>query len=334
MGKRFTDTEKWKDPWFRKLSPKLKSFWQFITDNCDVAGVWKVDMDLAGFLIGNSYTEEEVLTAINNEKERIRVIAKGRWFVCEFVKYQYGKLSDKCQPHIPVLNLLKSYGLNPSNVDQNENFNARTYLSIDTKEKLILRDGAECCYCALVLKKKDLVIEHVIPLSKSGTSDLSNMVLACAHCNSLKADFTLDVFCERQGLSIDFIKNRVSERVSKRVLDTLVEQDKEKDKEQEKGIVKGKPNLEEVRSLFQEKGCPAEAERFFDYYESNGWRVGKNPMKNWQSAVANWLRHAQVYGTQSGVQKPVKKQPKTNPDCTGCGGTGKLPDGKRCWCWS
>ena len=66
-----------------------------------------------------------------------------------------------------------------------------------------------------------------------------------------------------------------------------------------------KPKLEEVRSLFQEKGCPAEAEKFFDYYEANGWRVGKNPMKNWRAAVANWLRHAQVYGTQNGVQKPA-----------------------------
>lgn len=32
------------------------------------------------------------------------------------------------------------------------------------------------------------------------------------------------------------------------------------------------------------------AESFFDYYESNGWKVGKNPMKNWKAALNGWIR--------------------------------------------
>ena len=35
----------------------------------------------------------------------------------------------------------------------------------------------------------------------------------------------------------------------------------------------------------------AECQKFYDYYESNGWRVGRNPMKNWRSAMANWKRN-------------------------------------------
>ncbi len=53
-----------------------------------------------------------------------------------------------------------------------------------------------------------------------------------------------------------------------------------------------KPSLEEIKLLFSKSGTPmAEAERFFNYYESNGWRVGKNPMKNWHGAAANWKRN-------------------------------------------
>ena len=32
------------------------------------------------------------------------------------------------------------------------------------------------------------------------------------------------------------------------------------------------------------------AESFYDYYESNGWKVGKNPMKNWKAALNGWIR--------------------------------------------
>lgn len=33
---------------------------------------------------------------------------------------------------------------------------------------------------------------------------------------------------------------------------------------------------------------------FYDYYESNGWRVGKTPMKDWQAAIRNWVRNEQT----------------------------------------
>ena len=39
----------------------------------------------------------------------------------------------------------------------------------------------------------------------------------------------------------------------------------------------------------------SECEKFFDYYTANGWRVGKNPMKDWKSAVRNWKRNNNKY---------------------------------------
>lgn len=50
------------------------------------------------------------------------------------------------------------------------------------------------------------------------------------------------------------------------------------------------PAIEEVQELFMERGYPPEeAERFFNYYQSNGWKVGKNPMKDWGAASATWF---------------------------------------------
>ncbi len=49
-----------------------------------------------------------------------------------------------------------------------------------------------------------------------------------------------------------------------------------------------KPTLEEVKAYIDEKGYSVDAERFINYYESNGWKVGRNPMKDWQATVRNW----------------------------------------------
>ena len=49
-----------------------------------------------------------------------------------------------------------------------------------------------------------------------------------------------------------------------------------------------KPTVEQIIFYCQERGYTVDAERFFDYYESKGWVVGKAPMKDWKAAVRNW----------------------------------------------
>lgn len=48
------------------------------------------------------------------------------------------------------------------------------------------------------------------------------------------------------------------------------------------------PTVEEVQAYCNEKGYAVDPGRFVDYYTSNGWRVGKNPMKDWKAAVRSW----------------------------------------------
>ena len=52
-----------------------------------------------------------------------------------------------------------------------------------------------------------------------------------------------------------------------------------------------KPTVEEVRAYCQERNNSVDAERFVDYYEANGWKVGKNPMKDWKATVRNWEKN-------------------------------------------
>lgn len=51
------------------------------------------------------------------------------------------------------------------------------------------------------------------------------------------------------------------------------------------------PTLEEVKAYCIERNNNVDAQRFIDYYTSNGWLVGKNKMKDWKAAVRTWERN-------------------------------------------
>jgi hypothetical protein len=51
------------------------------------------------------------------------------------------------------------------------------------------------------------------------------------------------------------------------------------------------PTLEEVRAYCDERQNSVDAEKFIDYYTSNGWQVGKNKMRDWKAAVRTWERN-------------------------------------------
>jgi hypothetical protein len=61
-------------------------------------------------------------------------------------------------------------------------------------------------------------------------------------------------------------------------------------------------SLSQVRLFFEkEKSTKLEAEKFFNYFQSNGWRVGgRSPMKDWQAAARNWMLNAQKF-------EPIRK---------------------------
>ena len=49
-----------------------------------------------------------------------------------------------------------------------------------------------------------------------------------------------------------------------------------------------RPSLEDVKTYCLERKNSVDAEKWLSHYEANGWRVGKNPMKDWKAAVRTW----------------------------------------------
>jgi hypothetical protein len=73
------------------------------------------------------------------------------------------------------------------------------------------------------------------------------------------------------------------------------------------------PSLEEVKDFFSEnKSSLLEAEKYYNHFESNGWKVaGKTPMKNWKAAAKNWMIRAYAYWEK---ENPTLKRLHVNPN--------------------
>ena len=52
------------------------------------------------------------------------------------------------------------------------------------------------------------------------------------------------------------------------------------------------PSVEEVRAYCLERQNNVDPQHFIDHYQSNGWKVGKNPMKDWKASVRNWEKNS------------------------------------------
>ena len=90
MAKRFTDTTKWNEDWFLDLSISNKLFWIYICDNVDHAGIFKPNKRLFELLVGDKVNIKDFLNIVNGEKERIKILENGRWYLTKFIEFQYG----------------------------------------------------------------------------------------------------------------------------------------------------------------------------------------------------------------------------------------------------
>jgi len=195
MAKRMTDTDKWKKRFLRELKPQHKLLWFYILDDCNHAGIWDVDIEVASIRVGEELIYDMLPQAF---LDKIVIFDNGdKWFIPEFIEFQYGELNPTSNVHKSVIALLDKYNL--------------------------------------------------------------------------------------EG----YMKG------SQGVQSTLKDKDKDKDIVKAKVKVKRftKPTIEEVVDYCNERNNDVDAEKFYDYYSSNGWKVGKNSMKDWKASVRTWEKN-------------------------------------------
>jgi hypothetical protein len=109
MAKRFTDSEKWKDPWFDGLTNDQKLVWLYLLDNCDHAGLWKKNIRLLRILTNTNLVEEEIKSFLNDRIIQI----EDKWFIPKFITFQYGdNFQNSRQKSVQsAIELLRKYNL-------------------------------------------------------------------------------------------------------------------------------------------------------------------------------------------------------------------------------
>lgn len=91
------------------------------------------------------------------------------------------------------------------------------------------------------------------------------------------------------------------------------EKEKTKEKEKENGDSADKPHrfikptVEEIRAYCLERRNNVDPQRFFDFYEAKGWRIGNQMMKDWQAAVRTWEGRETSKPPDCGTTNPFKR---------------------------
>ena len=82
---------------------------------------------------------------------------------------------------------------------------------------------------------------------------------------------------------------------------------KNKNKEEEKDIKENKkfikPTIEEIKKYCLERKNSINPSQFFDYYESKGWLIGKNQMKDWKAAIRTWEQNKNKYNNNTTTEQ-------------------------------
>lgn len=87
--------------------------------------------------------------------------------------------------------------------------------------------------------------------------------------------------------------------------DIDIDKDKEKLNKKKSGVFIP-PSIEEVKAYCQERQNNVDAETFINFYESKGWMVGKNKMKDWKAAVRTWERNNGKKNADEGKNRQPK----------------------------
>lgn len=90
--------------------------------------------------------------------------------------------------------------------------------------------------------------------------------------------------------------NRQNREIKKQQKQQEQKENTEVEKPEEKTETKRfkKPSVEEVAAYCKERKNNVDATQFINFYESKGWKIGNQSMKDWKAAVRTWEQRSQV----------------------------------------
>ena len=104
MAKRFIDTDIFKKSFIRGLKAPYKLLWFYLINDCNHAGIWEVDFEVAELRCGVKISETEAKKYFG---EKIICFDNGKkWFLPSFIEFQYGELKEENRAHNSVIQIL------------------------------------------------------------------------------------------------------------------------------------------------------------------------------------------------------------------------------------
>lgn len=105
MAKRFIDSNLFRKDFVKSQKVEHKLFYLYYLCECDHYGIWNVEIDVASVRLGVKLDTDELIQLLHN---KIIVIDNGtKWFMPEFIKFQYGDLNPKHKLHASIIKELK-----------------------------------------------------------------------------------------------------------------------------------------------------------------------------------------------------------------------------------
>jgi hypothetical protein len=164
-----------------------------------------------------------------------------------------------------------------------------------------------------VLNKHQTSSKHVPYINIINNTNSINLDKQENSKNEKKLNFTNSIFdeVEETDLKVELKEEMLAfDNTDKKQTEKSC-QKKLREKKKKVEIEKSKPTLEETQIYFLEKNfTEIEAQRFFNYFESNGWLVGgRTKMKDWKAAARNWMLNARKFENKTNAS--VQTEPKT-----------------------
>lgn len=113
MAKRFIDTDLFRKPFMRSLEAPYKALWIYLLCECDHAGVWVVELDVAQMRMGMRLDPAKAIEKMGGAV--IPIDGGSKWYLPDFVPFQYGTLNPANRVHSSALEILKRHGIDPEN---------------------------------------------------------------------------------------------------------------------------------------------------------------------------------------------------------------------------